>query len=77
MWSKVQMSNKVHEVQEIQEVGAVRFQEQFQNDSSSQSSDQVETKSWFARYEQFLYGTIVGGAAVIFSLSVRSLLRSK
>lgn len=80
MWSKVQMSNKVQEVQEvqeIQEVGAVRFQEQFQNDSSSQASDQVETKSWFERYEQFLYGTIVGGAAVIFSLSVRSLLRSK
>ena len=77
MWSKVQMSNKVQEVQEVQEVGAVRFQEQFQNDSSDQAADQVETKSWFSRYEQFLYGTIVGGAAVIFSLSVRSLLRSK
>ena len=78
MWSKVQMSNKVHEVQEVQEV---QKEVNFQDDSSSQSSDQesvvAEPKSWFARYEQFLYGTIVGGAAVIFSLSVRSLLRSK
>ena len=75
MWSKVQMSNKVQEVQEVQK------EVNFQDDSSSQSSDQesvvAEPKSWFARYEQFLYGTIVGGAAVIFSLSVRSLLRSK
>lgn len=75
MWSKVQMSDKVHEVQEVQK------EVNFQDDSSSQSSDHesvvVEPKSWFSRYEQFLYGTIVGGAAVIFSLSVRSLLRSK
>jgi hypothetical protein len=67
------MSNEVptNEVQEVQK------EVLFQDDSSSQAADQVETKSWFARYEQFLYGTIVGGAAVIFSLSVRSLLRSK
>ena len=48
-----------------------------QNDSSEHESVVAEPKSWFSRYEQFLYGTIVGGAAVIFSLSVRSLLRSK
>jgi len=74
MWSKVQMSNEVQEVQEVQK------EVNFQDDSSSQSSEHesvVEPKSWFSRYEQFLYGTIVGGAAVIFSLSVRSLLRSK
>ena len=65
------MSDKVQEVQEVQK------EVLFQDDSSSQSSDHVEPKSWFSRYEQFLYGTIVGGAAVIFSLSVRSLLRSK
>ena len=67
-------ANEVHEVQEVQK------EVNFQDDSSSQSSENesvVETKSWFARYEQFLYGTIVGGAAVIFSLSVRSLIRSK
>ena len=67
------MSNKVHEVQEVQEV----LTNEVQNDSSEHESVVAEPKSWFSRYEQFLYGTIVGGAAVIFSLSVRSLLRSK
>jgi hypothetical protein len=65
------MSNEVliNEVQEVQT-----------NEVQEESSDQklvVNSKSWFERYEQFLYGTIVGGAAVIFTLSVRSLLRSK
>jgi hypothetical protein len=72
MWSKVKMSNEVQEVQK---------DVLFQDDSSSQTTEHesvvAEPKSWFSRYEQFLYGTIVGGAAVIFSLSVRSLLRSK
>jgi len=69
------MSNEVPS-NEVQEVGVVHFQD----DSSNQSSDQelvVESKSWFTRYEQFLYGIVVGGAAVVCSLSVRSLLRSK
>jgi hypothetical protein len=57
------LTNEVHEVQA--------------NKVQDESADQVESKSWFARYEQFLYGTIVGGAAVILSLSVRSLIRSK
>jgi len=65
------MTNEVQEVQEVQK------EVNFQDDSSSQASDQVETKSWFARYEQFLYGIVVGGAAVVCSLSIRSLLRSK
>lgn len=71
------MSNEVptNEVQEVQKDVL------FQDDSSSQTTEYesvvAEPKSWFSRYEQFLYGTIVGGAAVIFSLSVRSLLRSK
>lgn len=60
----------INEVQEVQ-VNEVH------RDSSDQESVVAEPKSWFSRYEQFLYGTIVGGAAVIFSLSVRSLLRSK
>ena len=71
------LSNEV-QINEVQK--EVRFSESH-DDSSNQSSDQelavVESKSWFTQYEQFLYGTIVGGAAVIFSLSVRSLLRNK
>jgi len=65
IWSKVQMSNEVQEVQT--------------NEVQEESSDQklVELKSWFERYEQFLYGIVVGGAAVVCSLSVRSLIRSK
>jgi len=59
------MSNEVQEVQT--------------NEVQEESSDQklVELKSWFERYEQFLYGIVVGGAAVVCSLSVRSLIRSK
>ena len=71
------MSNEV-QVNEVQK--EVLFQDDSSSDSSSQSSDQesvVETKSWFSRYEQFLYGVVVGSAAVIFSMSVRSLIRSK
>jgi len=65
------MTNEVQEVQEVQK------EVNFQDDSSSQTSDQVESKSWFERYEQFLYGIVVGGAAVVCSLSIRSLIRSK
>ncbi len=65
------MSNEVliNEVQEVQT-----------NEVQDESSDQklvVESKSWFERYEQFLYGIVVGGAAVVCSLSIRSLIRSK
>ena len=76
MWCKVQMSNEVL----INEVPSNEVQEVQMNKVQEESSDQksvVNSKSWFERYEQFLYGTIVGGAAVIFTLSVRSLLRSK
>jgi hypothetical protein len=84
--STLKMSNEVYDNQ-------VRFEQSHQDGSSSESSTEVSdhasveasesqtvserAKSWFTRYEQFLYGVVVGGAAVVCSLSVRSLLRSK
>jgi hypothetical protein len=86
------MSNEVQESY-INQVDQVQFGQSSQDDSSSESSTEVSdhasveasdthtvserAKSWFTRYEQFLYGIVVGGAAVVCSLSVRSLLRSK
>lgn len=91
-FNKVKMSNEVQESY-INQVGQVQFEQPSKDDSSSESSSEVSdhgsdetteaqtvserAKSWFTRYEQFLYGVVVGGAAVVCSLSVRSLIRSK
>lgn len=84
--SKVKMSNEVH-------ANEVPFEQAPNDDSSSETSSEVsdhvsdetpeahtvseQAKNWLTRYEQFLYGIVVGGAAVVCGFSVRSLLRSK
>ena len=91
--SKVKMSNEVRELDQTTEeqVNEIASEQASQDDSSSESSNEAsehgseessqsvseQAKNWMTRYEQFLYGVVVGGAAVVCSLSVRSLLRSK